>query len=798
MPICGSVQAVNVSARQTAVGIVLALLVGAAAMWFHHRRSDESAGFPRRETTGMQNGIALMSGGALEARESEIDATVWAREILAQKCGRTFEDFWDSINSTTEKFRVVAGFPVGKLVLARYGKSESGPCGVELWKPAEPMEVLTSKDWQKRVRAWGMQGWRLVQTEFRHVQFDVDESGAPRQSRFWFSAHLNNDVASTRAIVEGDLIVDWCSQLGRGQTGIVQRIDASRLVIKTRHGPPMLAERVCMSIPPPAKARSIDPLILYDLDRDGRPEIILVSANLVFRLLADGRYESRPLCQYPPDGPQTAVIADFDGDGFADLLCAVDEGLILYPGDGTGTFDVPARPAWLAGEPLRNAMSLTCGDIDDDGDLDLFLAQYKVPTVGQVLRPNYYEANDGHPAFLLINDGHGEFMDATEGSGLEPLRWQRTFSASFVDMDRDGHLDLLKISDFSGVNLYRNDGTGKFADMTGAWVSARHAFGMSHSIADFNSDGLLDFLMVGMNSPTVDRLEHLGLVRQDARDTPEARREMTVGNRLFIARESGGFEQPALDVTLAKAGWSWSAAAFELDNDGLTDLYFVTGHDTRRSVREYEPEFWLHDIHVDETVDPREATAYFLNRFTRRRQEGWSYGGYEKNKLFVQQGGFRFMEIAHLAGAALEADSRNVVAADIDLDGWQDLVLTTYEVWPETKQTLRIYLNKLSHPNRHWIGFEFREQAGKPHPIGAVVTIHAGSLRAVKQLVTGEGLRSQAPCVLHFGLGEIEKIERAEIQWHGGPKLVLEAPAVDKYHRIEPPTCGDGRRAKAL
>src|SRR5207247_2597742 len=172
------------------------------------------------------------------------------------------------------------------------------------------------------------------------------------------------------------------------------RIDASHLQARTRFGEPQFQLILREKITPPERSPYIDPLILYDLDGDGLSEIILAAKNLVYRRRGQDHYEAEPLCRYPSDFITSAVIADFDGDGAADFLCANSSGLFLFKGSPQGTFDEPGRLVWPASPPLKNTMVLTCGDIDQDGDLDVFLGQYRVPTLGQVLRPHYYDAND--------------------------------------------------------------------------------------------------------------------------------------------------------------------------------------------------------------------------------------------------------------------------------------------------------------------------------------------------------------------------------------------------------------------
>lgn len=770
------------STAKFSLSILLFLVLISAALFFLRSRSGSSRLADSAATNQSLSQKLAMNYEAFEAKERKVDETVWAKEMLAQECGRTFEALWDSINVATNKLGIVASFPVGEIVLGQWSQSQHLPHEIELRNPTAAGPALSASQWRGLVEEFERAGWRLAQAEFRQNRFNTDAAGQPRQSQFHFSAHLTHAARLDRAILEGELIVDWASRPSAESFARVQRIDASGLSIKTRRGETPFRPILIEPIAPPEKSASIDPLILYDLDGDGLSEIIVPARNRVYRRRGAERYEPEPLCRAPPGLIFTGIIADFDGDGAADFLCAKSEGLILFSGTAEGKFDAPGRVAWAAKPSLKNPSVLTCGDIDGDGDLDLFLGQYKMPTLGQILRPNFYDANDGHPASVLLNDGHGHFTDATVAAGLENPRSRRVFSASLVDLNDDGYLDLLVVSDFAGADLWRNDGGGHFTNVTPDWMPDPHAFGMAHALADFNADGRLDFLMIGMNSPTVDRLEHLGLTRPSANEDRTMRKRMTFGNRLCLARREGGFAQTMLSDSIARSGWSWGCSAFDFDNDGFADAYIANGHETKRTVRDYEPEFWLHDLYVDESVDDATATAYFTGKFARTRGRGWSYGGYEKNRLYLNQRGESFFEAGHLMGVALEQDSRNVVSDDLDGDGRVDLLVTTFEVWPEARQTLRVFRNTID-DGGNWIGFRFREARGRS-PVGARVTLRYAGRSVVRQIVTGDSYRSQHANTLHFGLGKVDHVDSVEVRWPNGELVTLRAPALNRYHTI--------------
>lgn len=743
---------------------------------------------------------------ALEAAERSVDETIWAKEILAQQCGLKFEALWDSVNAASNKWDVLSEVSFRELVPPRLENPELLGRGIERWNPsAAAAEPWDHKAWKQFLNQLEANGWRIHQMEVRHNRFETDENGDPSQSVFYLSVHLTNATAHLRAELEGDLSVDWMPRAKGRDLELMamdespvefMRIDASRLVLRTRRGDPVFQEVMYREITPPEKSYFIDPLILYDTDGDGLSEIILAAKNLLLRRQLNGSYQAELLCREPPGLIFTGLFADFNNDGNADFLCVKFEGVYLYPGSTKGTFKEPSRLVWPASERLKYVQALTCGDVDMDGDLDIWLGQYKVPyELGQMPAP-YYDANDGHPSYLLINDGQGMFVDATEASNLAELRMRRSYTGSFVDLDDDDAIDLAVVSDFAGVDFYRNDGTGQFRNVTEDWVDDRYGFGMAHSVADFDRDGLLDFLMIGMNSSTADRLNAMGLDRDGENAGLDHRASMTFGNRLFLQRLDGlRFEQTSLGQSIRRSGWSWGCSAFDWDNDGFLDVYVGNGHESKQSVRDYETRFWLHDIFVGNSANDLIADVYFGANFTRTRGRGFSYGGYEKNRLFWNSGGTSFSEIGHLMGVALEQDSRNVVADDVDGDGRADLLVTTFEAWPEVKQTLRVFRNTLENSG-NWIGFQLREQGRGVSPVGARIRLRYPGGEIKRQILTGDSFRSQHANTVRFGLGDYVQVESVEVTWTNGRSIVLSAPKINQYHAVNLPRAGKESRLK--
>ena len=718
---------------------------------------------------------------ALETREREVAESTWAVEALAALCASRFESAWDRFNASTSKWDIAESFPFHQLIPPLWLQSEPGPFHIDTFASAGSAPTLDPARWAQLLHKLQKDSWSLVQCEFRHVRFETNTAGQAALSRFEFSANLMRSSPPQRATIRGPLHVSWRPADSPTAAPDVDRIDASPLELLTRLGEPLFQPWFADKLSPPRHSLTVDPLIAQDLDHDGIPELLLVSRNVLYRRQNQGSFRSEPISSAPVLASlvHTAILGDFNGDPYPDLLCQSLRTLELIAGTPGGSFASVSQTAWKPSETLPYPMALTAGDIDQDGDWDVFLGQYKEPYEGGSNPTPFHDANDGYPSFLLLNDGHGRFSDGTQAAGLTVKRFRRVYSSSLADLDTDGDLDLLTVSDFAGLDLYRNDGKGHFTEVTSAWVANPRAFGMAHTLSDFNSDGLIDLLMIGMTSPTVERLEHLGLRRSPSPQDLAQRVDMTFGNRLYLGATPTGFQETAFGSSIARAGWAWGCAASDFDNDGFPDVAIGNGLESRESVRDYESEYWLHDQHVANSADNPVTYLYFKAKIAQTRGRGMSYGGYEKNRFFWNEKGVRFLEIGHLAGLALEEDSRNVLAEDLDADGRPDLVVLSFDRWPDAKPTLRIFRNAMPGTG-HWIGFRFPDIA-QP---GTRALLESPSQKQTREIVAGESYRSQASGIVHFGLGSSDESPSVTVTWEPGRSTTWTNLPIDRYHLL--------------
>ncbi len=720
-----------------------------------------------------------------------LDKTVWRDEVAAQAYEQLVIALWDDLRSTEDYTRVLKKLEFETLTIATPAAATTTLDDITVSRLDGPKKALTPERWEDWLLRQKSDGYELVQSEWHHAAFDTSDPDQPK-SRLNVEFHVENTRMDQRLIIRGELKIAWSDQRTDNGHHVPKTIDATGMSILSRIGRPHF-ERVAIEA---LQNQRLSDLILYDLDRNGRSDLIFPDANVI--VYNDGSEQFRPTAISSTLLPRIscATLADFTGDGIPDLfyigwpkpprpgeLDVRPQIIRLLPGTSKGGFADSADAQLCPDITLVGGSVISVGDVDKDNDLDVWIGQYKQPYHQGAMPTPYYDANDGYPAYLLINDGHGRFTDATETWGLAGKRLRRTFSGSLVDLDDDLDLDLVVVSDFAGIDVYRNDGAHRFVDVTTLSVDHPKLFGMGHTFGDFNGDGTIDAYVIGMSSTTARRLDRMKAGRSDFPAHNTMRSAMTFGNRMFLVSDDMTFVQPDYASRLARTGWSWGAAAMDIDNDADLDIYVANGFVSQPTCQDYCTTFWRHDIYTGDSR-PNPVIDLVLNQNADR---SISWNGYEKNHLFVNFGSNEYVNVAFLLGAALETDCRTVIADDLNLDGKVDVIVSERRGPVEQNRWNYTLLRNRREKVGNWIGIRLYEEPGGCSPVGATVTVKAGRQSQVAKVVTGDSFKCRHANVKHFGLGRQSTVDFIEVRWLNGVVRRISAPPINTYITVQFP-----------
>ena len=445
-----------------------------------------------------------------------------------------------------------------------------------------------------------------------------------------------------------------------------------------------------------------------DVDGDGLADVYLARLegdNALYRNLGGLRFEDvTQAAGVAAAGRYStgASFADVDGDGDLDLfVTALGGPNALYTNDGAGVFTERTEAAGLNSH--LGSTTATWADVDGDGDLDLYVANYKVESAADELRPYERptamldETGDsvflkpefsGHfrlentpdgpkaveqadPDRLYLNDGTGRFTPVswTEGAFLDaegrPLDRDLDdfgLAARFFDVDGDRDPDLYVANDFDDPDqLWLNDGRGAFR--AAPWYALRTTSNASMSIdfADIDRDGHVDFFVADMLSRDPGRRlrqRPLHTTRAklpgETRDRPQCQR-----NTLFRNRGDGTFAQIAEYAGVDASEWTWASLFLDVDLDGFEDLLVANGHG-----RDMQDGDALARIAAGQgNMTWLEAKAFYPELET-------------PNVAFRNRGDLTFEEVGTEWGFAVEPDvSHGMAFGDLDGDGDHDVVV---------------------------------------------------------------------------------------------------------------------------
>ncbi len=490
-----------------------------------------------------------------------------------------------------------------------------------------------------------------------------------------------------------------------------------------------------------------------DYDNDGWLDIFLLNgttlegstaSNRLYKNNRDGTFSDvTEASGLKKTGWASAVCAgDYNNDGWDDLFVTYWGQNVLYRNNGPNakgvvTFSDVTAEAGLMDKVRRWGAGCTFIDYDRDGHLDLFVSNYvdfdpnKVPKPGQNSYCNWKGVPvncgpRGLPAghhSLYHNNGDGSFRDVSEKSGIAKARGSYGMTAVAADFDNDGWPDIYVACDSTSSFLFRNKHDGSFEEVgleRGVALNedGMEQAGMGLGIGDFDLDGSLDILKTHFADDS---------------------------NVLYLNDGKGMFE----DVT-ARSGLAvetryinWGAGIVDLDNDGLPDLFYVTGN-----------------------VYPELEAKLPAYPFATPRV------------LFRNLGGGKVEELFELAGPGIgEAhSSRGCAFGDFDNDGDLDILILNLH---EPPSLLR---NDLS-GNAHWLKVKLEGVKSNRSAIGGRVTAYYGSRKQAQEVLSQSSFYSVNDFRLHFGLGAAIEAD-LDIRWPNGGVEKLRKVACDQLVTI--------------
>jgi len=341
----------------------------------------------------------------------------------------------------------------------------------------------------------------------------------------------------------------------------------------------------------PEKSRGAPGVAIFDHDGDGDLDLYVTNGpgapNSLFSNLLAQRQPGRFVDVGAASGAGAAdqdstgvCFGDLDNDGDHDLVVLGRvEPNRLFENLGGGAFRDATAGSGIGGTHLGHT-SCSLGDVDNDGLLDLFVANSFDWTSREAIFVEPYAAS--HPNLLFRNTGGLAFEDVSASSGIRDLTGFRpaadgsptiSWAAALVDYDLDGDVDVFHADDqaamvstkYGGldrgyVHLLQNDGRGRFTDVTERVGLDKPGQWMGLAFADFDCDGRLDLFATNMGDYAFTALP-MPYERGDS------------SGRWFLGRFDGGFDDPGLGPLVADP-FGWAVTAPDVDLDGDPDVVY--------------------------------------------------------------------------------------------------------------------------------------------------------------------------------------------------------------------------------
>ncbi len=459
------------------------------------------------------------------------------------------------------------------------------------------------------------------------------------------------------------------------------------------------------------------------------------------------------------------TMVDINNDGYLDIYVSVSgkgehRNNLLYLNNGDETFTENAGAYGI--DHNGHTTQSTFFDYDNDGDLDLYLANY--PPTPFKSPVELYEQKAKHPKLeesdiLYRNNGDGTFTDVTINSGI--LNFGLSLSATVGDFNNDGWKDIYVSNDFDSADyLYINNKNGTFLETAAHAINHTAQYGMGVDVADFNNDKLLDIAQVDM-TPEDNRRSKANMASMNpmgfTKMVKAGLNYQYMQNCLQLNRGSDSNGVPVFSEVSRLAGisttdWSWSILFADFDNDGWKDITISNG--TRR------------DINNRDYFKALKSRNYFGGVKLSAEEIQKIPSEKVANYVYKNTKDYTFRNMVKEWGWEEKTFSNGAVYADLDNDGDLDYVVNNID------QSASVYRNN-NLDNNNYLQVALKGTKHNKNGLGAKVFVVSGTLEQCRELTLTRGFQSSVTPRLHFGVGRSQVISEVKVVWPNGTMSIV-------------------------
>ncbi|MBM3839223.1 MAG: CRTAC1 family protein [Verrucomicrobia bacterium] len=507
----------------------------------------------------------------------------------------------------------------------------------------------------------------------------------------------------------------------------------------------------------------------FDFDNDDAPDLLFINST-DWPWKTDAARKPATLGLYRNDGKgcfedatagsgldvslygMGVAVGDYDNDGWVDVFVTGVGGNRLFRNLGQGKFADVTVSAGVGGAPGEWSSSATWFDMENDGDLDLFVCNYvrwskeidlevgyKLTGIGRAYGPpmNF----QGTFPYLYRNDGTGKFTDVSPTSGVQVknsatgVPAAKSLGVAPVDLDNNGWIDLVVANDTVQNYVFTNRTDGTFQEIGAVTGIAFDSYGntrgaMGIDAGYFQNDGRLGIIIGNFAN------------------------EMTA---LYVSQGASAiFTDEAITEGIGPASrllLKFGVFFFDYDLDGRLDVFSVNGH-------------------LEEEINKVQQSQHYAQP----AQLFWNSG--QKNTAAFQ------VVPTEKAGPDLFKPivGRGSAFADIDSDGDLDAVLTQAGGPP-------LLLRNDQALGHHWLRIKLVGKKANRDAIGAKVKVRVADQTLVRQVMPTRSYLSQSELPVTIGLGKANRVEAIEIVWPGNriQKVPLELVRIDAMNVVQEP-----------